>query len=318
MLSIGSYTQGASEKYIQTFGCSWLRQIMDIGLARGFESMDCVIFSAGTCDSLQNVSDIWRKVFPEQFAYNLTFPVLTDTEAAVNYLQHEFETLIKGLANQFSNNGTEMDLDRSIDLYNTKRKHLQELAGMVSERKFNYRDLAKILLLTDIVPVEVANPYLDNLLDDARSSPRSDLPDSPRLLIAGGMFDSYPFWEIPEINHVVMDDLSFGTRNFDFQISVGNDLHDYARAYLERTPDPTALDMEKRLNGLKEMIKTHEADGVILLGIKWCDPDTFEFVPMQNSLKEQDVPYLKLETTPDLSNLQQLQTRLSAFIEMLS
>ena len=30
------------------------------------------------------------------------------------------------------------------------------------------------------------------------------------------------------------------------------------------------------------------------------------------------VPYLNLETTPEMSNLQQVQTRLSAFIEMLS
>jgi benzoyl-CoA reductase/2-hydroxyglutaryl-CoA dehydratase subunit BcrC/BadD/HgdB len=145
------------------------------------------------------------------------------------------------------------------------------------------------------------------------------LPETPRLLITGGMFDNYQLFEkIPEFNHVIADDLSFGTRNINFFIPKGSFVEEIAQTYLARIPDPTALDMEKRLINLKNQIHGHEVDGVILLGLKWCDPDAFEFVPIQNMLKDQDIPYLKLETTPDLSNLEQIQTRLSAFIEMTS
>ncbi|MFX1505848.1 MAG: 2-hydroxyacyl-CoA dehydratase [Promethearchaeota archaeon] len=76
--------------------------------------------------------------------------------------------------------------------------------------------------------------------------------------------------------------------------------------------------MEKRWRGLEEAIHYHRIDGVILLGMKFCDPDSFEFVSIQNGLKDLDIPYLSLETTPELSNIQQIQTRLSAYIEMLS
>ncbi|MFW9990839.1 MAG: 2-hydroxyacyl-CoA dehydratase subunit D [Candidatus Odinarchaeota archaeon] len=317
MLSLGSFNQGTSEKFIQIFGCSWLRQLLDIGLAKGFEDIDCMVFSAGTCDSLQNVSDIWRKIFPEQFAYNLTFPVLINTEASVKYFQSEIEALIRDLSSQFTDNGMDLEIDPSIDLYNTKRAYLQELAGIVSERKMSYRVFAKILLLADIAPVEAVNTYLESQLIDLKASPQTDIPESPRLLLVGGMFDNYRLWEIPEIDHIVADDMSFGTRNFNFQVPKGS-IQGYAKAYMERIPDPTAYDMDRRLNGLKNMIKNHRVDGAVLLGMKWCDPDAFEFVPIQNILKEQGIPNLKLETSPDLSNLQQMQTRLSAFIEMLS
>ncbi|MHA2334361.1 MAG: 2-hydroxyacyl-CoA dehydratase, partial [Candidatus Hodarchaeales archaeon] len=129
--------------------------------------------------------------------------------------------------------------------------------------------------------------------------------------------DNYKLWELSEFDHLVVDDLSFGTRNINFKVPKGS-IDRYTHSYLDRIPDPTAYDMDKRLNFLKSLIKDHEIDGVILLSMKWCDPDTFEFVPIQNSLKEQELPYLRLETTPDLSNQQQLQTRLAAFIEMLS
>ena len=319
MLSIGSSTQGASERYIQTYGCSWLRQIMDIALVKGYHTLDGIIFSAGTCDSLQNVSDIWRKIFPGRWAYNLTFPVLIDTKPAAEYLQNEFETLIQQISLKFPDNPRGFTISDSIKLYNTKRINLQKLASLVSERKLKFRDFYKILLLGDILPVESINPYLHANIKKIDNSALLDLPDSPRLLLTGGMFDNFRlFDEIPEFDHIVTEDLSFGARNYKFSIPQSGFLQGYALAYLERIPDPTAFDMEKRWKGLEDAIRHHKVDGVILLGMKFCDPDSFEFVSIQNSLKEMDIPYLNLETTPDLSNIQQIQTRLSAYIEMLS
>ena len=319
MLSIGSSTQGASERYIQTYCCSWLRQIMDVAIAKGYHALDGIIFSAGTCDSLQNVSDIWRKVFPGRWAYNLTFPVLIDTKPAAEYLQNEFETLIQQISVKFPDNPRGFTISNSIKFYNTKRINLQKLASLVSERKLKFGDFFKILLLGDILPVESINPYLHTKIKKIDNSAILDLPDSPRLLLTGGMFDNFRlFDEIPEFDYIVTEDLSFGARNYKFSIPQRWFLQGYAQAYLERIPDPTAFDMEKRWKSLEDAIRHHKVDGVILLGMKFCDPDSFEFVSIQNSLKEIDIPYLNLETTPDLSNIQQIQTRLSAYIEMLS
>ncbi|MFX0184228.1 MAG: 2-hydroxyacyl-CoA dehydratase subunit D [Candidatus Hodarchaeota archaeon] len=312
--------KGASEQYIQIFGCSWLRHILDIGLSHGFNRLDGFIFSAGTCDSLQNFSDIFRKVFPQKWAYNLTFPVL-DNEFALEFLQNEFENLIQVVSKQFPENESGFNLSHSISLYNTKRTYLQKLAMLVSDRKLAYKELAKILYLSDILPVESINSYLETRINeiDKGNLPQAPLPDSPRLLVTGGMFDNFHLWELPEFNFLVGDDLSFGRRNFNFMIPLGSFIEGYTQAYLERTPDATAYDMEKRLNDLKRLIHDYKVDGVILLGVKFCDPDAFEFVPIQNMLKDElNIPYLKLETTSELSNLQQLKTRLSAFVEMLS
>ncbi|MFX0152654.1 MAG: 2-hydroxyacyl-CoA dehydratase subunit D [Candidatus Hodarchaeota archaeon] len=313
-------TKGASEQYIQAFGCSWLRHILDIGLSNGFDGLDGFIFSAGTCDSLQNFSDIFRKVFPKKWTHNLTFPVL-DNEYAVDYLQNEFENLIQAVSIQFPENESGFNLSHSISLYNAKRTYFQKLAILVSDRKLAYKELAKILYLGDLLPVESINSYLEAKINDIEKGnlSQSPLPESPRLIVTGGMFDNFHLWELPEFDYLVADDLSFGRRNFNFMIPLGSFVEGYTQAYLERTPDATAFDMEKRLGNLKKLIHDYKVDGVILLGIKFCDPDAFEFVPIQNVLKnELNIPYLKLETTSELSNLQQLKTRLSAFIEMLS
>lgn len=317
ILSIGHSVKGGSERYIQIYACSWLRQIIDIGLAQGYKALDGLIFSGGTCDSLQNFSDIWKKVFPDQWTYNLTFPVLTDSKLACDYLQNEFETLIENLSAQFLHDQPEIRLSHSIKLYNFKRANLFKLANFVSERKIKYSTLAKLLLISDVLPIEKINDVLSREVNEIDESSMGKIPNTPRILLVGGMFDNYKLLEVPEFDYIVADDLSFGTRNFNFQIPENSFLERYTEFYLDRIPDPTAFDMDRRISSLEESIKGHKIDGVVLLGQKWCDPDAFEFVPIQNRLKDLEIPFLNIETTPDLSNLQQIQTRLSAFIEML-
>ncbi|MFX0050518.1 MAG: 2-hydroxyacyl-CoA dehydratase, partial [Candidatus Hermodarchaeota archaeon] len=228
---------------------------------------------------------------------------------------------IQAVSKQFPENESGFNLSHSISLYNAKRTYFQKLAMLVSDRKLAYKELAKILYLGDLLPVESINSYLEAKINDIEKGnlSQSPLPESPRLIVTGGMFDNFHLWELPEFDYLVADDLSFGRRNFNFMIPLGSFVEGYTQAYLERTPDATAFDMEKRLGNLKKLIHDYKVDGVILLGIKFCDPDAFEFVPIQNVLKnELNIPYLKLETTSELSNLQQLKTRLSAFIEMLS
>ncbi|MHA2329381.1 MAG: 2-hydroxyacyl-CoA dehydratase, partial [Candidatus Hodarchaeales archaeon] len=120
MLSLNSPPQGASERYIQAFACSWLRHILDIGLSQGFDFLDGIIFSTGTCDSLQNVSDIWKKIF-NHWTYNLTFPVLSEGEPALEFLKNEFENLINVFSSKFPENPDGLKLSNSINLYNDKR-----------------------------------------------------------------------------------------------------------------------------------------------------------------------------------------------------
>ncbi|MHA1996413.1 MAG: 2-hydroxyacyl-CoA dehydratase, partial [Candidatus Hodarchaeales archaeon] len=86
---------------------------------------------------------------------------------------------------------------------------------------------------------------------------------------------------------------------------------------LARIPEPTAYDENHRLESLEKQIKDHKIDGVVLLTMKFCDPDAFELVPLRKHLESLEIPFLNLETSPDLSNLAQLRTRLSAFSEIL-
>jgi benzoyl-CoA reductase/2-hydroxyglutaryl-CoA dehydratase subunit BcrC/BadD/HgdB len=95
-------------------------------------------------------------------------------------------------------------------------------------------------------------------------------------------------------------------------------LSEYTKGQLERIPEPTAYDTNERVIHVESLIKNHKIDGVVFLTMKFCDPDSFELIPIREHLKTLGIPSLSVESTSELSNLNQLRTRFAAFTELLS
>ncbi len=310
--------QGAYERYIQTFACSWLRGILDNGLVNGYKDLEGIIFSTGTCDSLQNVSDVWQKVFAAQLTYNLTFPIKSN-KAAGTYLENEFKQIVS-FAQKHLKGSSDFKLTESIRKYNLKRKILQKVANLVSKGQLLYVTFAQLLYFSDLLPVDkftqIFKDFPPTNNDDSISVTNQD--EIPRLLVSGGMWDNWELFDIPEWNGLVADDLSFGHRNFNYTLAETDSMKSYVESQLKRTSEPTAYDEKnQRLESLGEQIKEHDVNGVVLLTMKFCDPDAFELVPIRKYLESHDISYLNLETSPDISNVGQLRTRLAAFSELL-
>jgi benzoyl-CoA reductase/2-hydroxyglutaryl-CoA dehydratase subunit BcrC/BadD/HgdB len=310
--------QGISERYIQTFGCSWLRRIIDNGIA-GAYPLDGIIFSAGTCDSLQNVSDIWKKVFPDQMTYNMTFP-LHNSPAGVKFMQNEFERFIQFVQSAFLQAPSQVSLSNSIKVYNQKRHFLQKIQDIVSKRHIRYNILAKLLYIGDLMPVDEFNNFIEEFLLESLNDKivDSNLENLPRVAVIGGMWDNWRLFDIPECDGIVIDDFSFGNRNFNYTLAASDSISEYTKDQLERIPEPTAYDTNERVLHVESLIKNHMVDGVVFLTMKFCDPDSFELIHIHEHLKTLGIPSLSVESTSELSNLNQLRTRFAAFTELLS
>ena len=72
-----------------------------------------------------------------------------------------------------------------------------------------------------------------------------------------------------------------------------------------------------RLENTKAMIEKYKVDGVIEVVLQACHTFNVEAANMQRMVEELGVPYMKLETDYSTSDSGQLETRISAFLEML-
>ncbi|MFT5697999.1 MAG: benzoyl-CoA reductase/2-hydroxyglutaryl-CoA dehydratase subunit BcrC/BadD/HgdB [Desulforhopalus sp.] len=149
---------------------------------------------------------------------------------------------------------------------------------------------------------------------------------TPRILISGCP-QAIPNWKLPMIietsGGVIVGEESCvgerGTRNLtDESKETVDEMMD---ALLDRyfnvdcaifTPNT------ERMDHIKEMAEAYKADGVIHYGLQFCQPYLMEAIPVEKTLEEAGIPCLRIETDYSMEDLGQLQTRVEAFVELLS
>lgn len=323
MVSDGTEDHGAKDEYIQTFSCSWLTSIFESHL-RDKINYDALVFSTGTCDSLQNMSDIWIKALPDTKAYHFAFPVRTSGNLTNQYFNNELVSISKQICESLEIAYNYDQLPNSVKLFNKKRLLIQKVYEKLIDYQIPYNLLFKLLIIADLTTVEYSIQLFEAFLSDIDKA-KYPLREktSVKIAVIGSMFDNIGLFEkIPILNNsVVVDDLSYGTRNNFFIIEETNNPDDQldllVSAYLNKVPDSTIYDMSRRAEHLVNIVNNFKVKGVIMLLQKWCDPEGFEFVELQKKLKNINIPFTVIDVDSSLSNLGQLQTRVEAFIEMV-
>jgi benzoyl-CoA reductase/2-hydroxyglutaryl-CoA dehydratase subunit BcrC/BadD/HgdB len=72
-----------------------------------------------------------------------------------------------------------------------------------------------------------------------------------------------------------------------------------------------------RRRHVQEMTTRSRADGVIHYAIRFCTPYLMESHGLERSARENELPFLRLETDYNMEDAPQLETRIQAFLEIL-
>ncbi len=237
---------------------------------------------------------------------------------------------------EFTGNAiTVEDLKRSIALINGKRKAIQRLNEL---RKANPAPISgrDALLINQISfyedPVRFAakvHELCDEMEERINKGEGVAPADTPRLLLSGCPM-AVPNWKLPYIVEssgaiIVGEESCIGSRNtrdlVDEEAVAKADTVDalldlLAERYMKIdcacfTPN------NERLDNVTRMAKELDAHGVIHYSLLFCQPYAHEAFKVDKALREQGVPMLAIETDYGLEDVEQLKTRIEAFIETL-
>jgi len=316
-----------SPEVLQTFCCSWVQALLDQAMRGELAHLDAITFSGNTCDSLQNLPDIWRRTVerPAQL-HTLRLPVVNQGELALDLLRAEIRQW-QGWLERLA--GSALDRSRlraSVLLFNRIRAALRQLQRMAIEGRLPYslvqaaaisaqtHERAEIADLLDAA-VEVARPWSAGRARDEESK--------ARVVLAGGCLDDLRLIEWIEQHDaaVVGDDGCALSRSFEPEADLDpqDPLEEMARRHMRRSRCPVqSQSAVTRAAALSQKIQRGEAQGVVLLPYKGCEPHAFDNVILAETLDQLGVPHVTLEIEPHLGNWGQITTRLEAFLEMLS
>jgi benzoyl-CoA reductase/2-hydroxyglutaryl-CoA dehydratase subunit BcrC/BadD/HgdB len=343
------------EASLQTFACSYIRNLYSQRANNQMPPLAGLLFPGNTCDSLQNLGDIWRIRFPEDRIFRLTYPVTRhiDDDSAQQYLAEELRLFSKSLTSTFNRPFLDESLSRASIMVRDFRESAQLLysARVVNPKIVSYSDVVRLVraFLTTpttsalITITEEANSvkttaqdlgllkHVDSvnaaLLSGDFSKVRlpSDL-ERPRIIIAGGMIEPQVMAslikEIPDVPEsvIAMDLLSFGFKSaFTPPLEESEDpFLGMAKSLLAAPGEPTAEGLEYRMSFLKDTLTTLSIDGLLICEQSFCDPDQFEAPSIERAVSGLDVKTTRIPIDPELGDRARIEVRIQSFMETLS
>lgn len=94
-------------------------------------------------------------------------------------------------------------------------------------------------------------------------------------------------------------------------------MNSIASRYMAPCVCPSFTPNSDRLFMIKKMVAEYAVDGILYHVLKGCVIYDFEVHRVEDVLKESGLPLLRIETDYNPEDVEQLRTRVEAFIEML-
>ena len=342
------------EESLQTFACSYIRNLYNQRVNEQLPAITGLLFPGNTCDSLQNLTDIWKIRFSNDRIYRLTYPVTryANDDSAEIYLRKELEILSKTIESTLGHPFSTDNYDRAVSLVRDFRLDTQFLyaARLVSPDVLSYAELARLVrsflsapvasVASDIHKVSLSVKekmeskgllgIIDSILSGLQTKDLSKVesfkpPAGSRILVVGGMVEPQAIATI--INGIeriddsilVLDLLSFGFKSvFTPPLNKNGDpFEEMAKSILAAPGEPTQEGLNQRMDFLKNLVESLHIDGLIICEQSFCDPDQFEAPSIEKAASKAGIRTVRIPLDPELSDRARIEVKIQTFLESL-
>jgi benzoyl-CoA reductase/2-hydroxyglutaryl-CoA dehydratase subunit BcrC/BadD/HgdB len=284
-----------------------------------FNLIDMVIAEA-TCDAKKKMYELLNEYIP---AYVIDLPQKPDSPAGVAYYTvqlEQFKDVMGGLTGTIV---TDDRLRREIKSANETRSLLHRLYELRRRDPPPIRGLNVLMVLQKqfFLSPEEFRSMLRQLCDEAERTP-NDGAHKPRIMISGCPMAGGNI-KVPKIIEdrggvIVVEESCTGTRAFWNLVDEHKDpLTAIAERYLQ-IPCSCMTPNERRTEHIRELVDRFNVDGVVYYTLQSCHGYNIERFRVQQALKERRTPLLAIETDYSDSDVEQIATRVDAFMEMIA
>ncbi len=311
-----------ADAHLQSYSCSLVRGALEEALAGRLDFLDGTVFPH-TCDSIQRLSDVWRLNTDFGFFADVVLPVKLDTDSAKQYMIDVLKKFRRDLEKGLDVSITDDNLKEAIEKYNRIRKYLKTIYELRSKDPgiVTGRDTYAIVRAAMIMDRDYLLKKLPGVIEELKRKEPSSGMQKKRVILVGSICDHPDIYRILEDvdGVVVWDDLCTGSRYFEGVTDTdGDPINSLAKRYAERLICPAKhISLTARGDQIVNLVKENDAQGVVFLLLKFCEPHAFDYPYMKEYLDRENIPSLLLEMEDQLPAEGQLLTRFETFIHML-
>jgi benzoyl-CoA reductase/2-hydroxyglutaryl-CoA dehydratase subunit BcrC/BadD/HgdB len=320
--------KGEAEKVLPRNTCALIKSFVGFKLSRlcpFIESCDLIVGET-TCDGKKKAYEIFSDYSP---VYVMEIPQMKNS-CDRDLWKSEVLRFKSKVEETTGNQITAKRLKEAIHLVNERRRVLQRLNRLraAAPTPISGRDallINQISFYDDPVRFTAKIGELCDELEDRVKSGVGIVPEGTTRLMLSGCPMAVPNWKLPYIIEssgavIVGEESCIGTRNTRDIVSetaqtVEGMIDNLVDRYM-RIDCACFTPNTERLENIVNMARELRVQGVVHYALSFCQPYAMEAYKVENALRKADIPMLALETDYSMEDVEQLKTRVEAFIEM--
>lgn len=314
-------TASKAREYFPPFYCSICQMTLEMGLNHELDKLSAMIV-ASLCDTQRGFSQNFRVGVAQVPMIFVSQPQNRATAAGRAYAKASYEELRRGVGEAVNEIIDDERLHGAIKLYNEWRAAMRTFLALAGKRPA----LVSVAARNDVVN---AGYYMDKAEHLKLVSELNELlaaePESTegfKRVVLSGIFSDIPavIEALDENKYaIVADDVAKESRALQVAVAeTGDPVEALAEAFCKVKNDSILYDADKtHIDHVVELARDNEADGVVLLLAKFCDPEEFDQPYVVKACRAAGLPIISVEVDQSTSSYEQARTQLETFAELL-
>ena len=310
------------DKYLQSFCCSIMRTNIEFGMKGTYDKLKAVIIPT-FCDTLKCIVENWKVAVPQVPVLPIVYPQHRRIAAGEKYLVEELTRVLGEIEKVKGSKVSEADLENSLAVYEDYRSTMREFVEVAANCPVTINAKTRHLLIKAayFMDKKEYTAIMKEIITGLKAIGKEDFKGI-RAIATGLMAEPVGVLDVFVENNIAIvgDDLAQESRQFrTLTRKEGSPIERIAF----RTTDQrgcTFLYEEEKTRGqmLIDMAKEKDAQMVVTVMMKFCDPEEFDYPIYKAELEAAKIPLLYLEVEQQMDSLEQVRTRVQSFAEMLS
>ncbi len=311
-----------ADKYLQSFCCSIMRSNIEYGMKGTYDNLKAIILPT-FCDTLKCVCENWKVAVPQVPIIPVVYPQNRLLESGFHYLIAEFNRVKNEVEKIKGEKISDNALEEALDLYEKYRETMREFVDVAKEYPNTINTKTRHLIIKAGYFMD-KKEYTDLMLQviaELKNNPKEEFKGT-RVVATGLIGEPVELLDVFVENNIaiVADDFAQESRQFRVPArKEGNAIEKMTYRIVDQR-GCTFLYEEEKTKGqmLINMVKESNAEAVVVVMMKFCDPEEFDYPIIKAEIEKVNIPMLYIETDMQLDSYEQIRTRVQSFAEMLS
>jgi bcr-type benzoyl-CoA reductase subunit C len=310
-----------AKTYFPAFICSVLQTSLETGLRGEYDQLSAVMIPV-LCDSLKCMGQNWKRGVKNVEFIPVIHPQNRKLEAGVEFLQSQYDRIKIKLEEISGNKITDEKLQSAIEIYNEHREVMRQFIEAAAKypQLISPSQRSSVIKSSYFIDKSEHTKMVKDLIAKCTQRPIKEW-DGLKVVTTGIIADSPSILKIFKENKIaiVADDVAHESRQFRTDTpTCDNPVEALARQFSSREGCSVLYDpQKKRGEMIVDKVKGNNADAIIVLMTKFCDPEEYDYPIMKKVFDDNEIPTISIEVDQQMTNYEQARTIVQTLSDML-